>query len=678
MATPSARLRPRMVRRGGTGEILRLESGRPHGHGGEAIVVRVPEAPDLVAKLYHQDRLSPRACAEREAKVRAMLAAAPASGGPRPAVAWPVDLLHDAHSGAFVGFLMPRVAGGLLWHQLADPIDRLRRAPGASVDFLLAAAANLCDAVTAVHAAGHVVGDVNPNNALVHRNALVTLVDADSFQIATPGAHFACPAGMPPYVAPEVVAAAGPRGDYAAVTRTPASDAWGVAILLHELLTGGADPTVTLAYASAPHTIVGPHPADALSPALRTLIGRCFGAGRGTPPARPSLAEWAHACRAAAQELVTCPAASSHRYGHHLPRCPHCASRHATGIDLYPEPTVVRSGRQLEPYGWRASAGQPRSQAAGRAVTRSAARAMTQALAPSSARQVPNRAATAKASTGAAATPPTRAAAPRTGLLRPPGAARTRRPAPSWFQRVRPQRGALTVAVMLLVMLAVLQAAYPPEQTPTLCLAGAAALAAFRATLRPGARGRRTLAVLALVVSAGLALSGMGEGQRLTRQSWQPVAELAWAARVPAPLAARLGEPRGVALARAELAAGDTSRALELLAHTLETRPDAAAAHALTGRIAFQQRRLRAAQVALTRAVDLSQWDPTSSPESLLLLARTVCRRGDADLGMRLLRHARRRLGDASLASITVAVGECGTRDRPVRRRARAPRRPRR
>lgn len=639
-----------VVRRARTGDMLRLEPSVTHGRGGEAVIIGVAGTPSLVAKVYHRDRLSARALIEREAKVRAMLAAVPACREPRPSVAWPVDLLHDDRSGKFVGFLMPRVSGGLLWHQLADPIDRLRLASGVSFDFLLATAANLCDAVAAVHAAGHVVGDVNPNNAIVHRDALVTLVDADSFQVATPGGRFPCPAGMPPYVAPEVVAAAGPRGDYAAVARTPASDVWAVAVLLHELLTGGADPTVPRTQAPVPQAAPEPHPADALSPDLRALFVRCFGGGHSTPGARPTTAEWARVCRAAAQDLVTCRIAPSHRHGRHLLTCPHCSGREATGIDLYPEPEVVRLGRQLQPYGWRATTGARRPrQMSGKAPAPAAAAPTTRKVTAAGASARVAAAPVAGRAAHPIPRPPSRAVAPR----------RQRAPAPNWV---------LTVAVLLLATLAALRTGYPPAAVPTAWLAAAAAIAATYAALRPPHGRHRTPAVLTLLLSAALVHGGIGDRQWLTRQVWRPAAELAWAAHVPAPLAARLGEPRGVALARAALAGGDTTRAQEHLGRALAIRPDAAAAHAITGRIAFEQRRLAVAQVALTRAADLSQWDPTTSPESLLLLARTLCQRGKFDLGTRLLRHARRQLaaGHTELAPATAA--ECDVAKRSTRR----------
>lgn len=652
--TAPAGRHPRAVHRARTGEVLRLEHAKPHGRGGEAIVVGVPSAPHLVAKIYHRDRLSPRARAEREAKLRAMLAAPPASGGPRPSVAWPVDLLHDASSGAFVGFVMPRVAGGLLWHQLADPIDRLRQAPGASLDFLLAAAANLCDAVAAVHAAGHVVGDVNPNNALVHRDALVTLVDADSFQVATPGGRFPCPAGMPPYVAPEVVTAAGARGDYSAVTRSTASDAWGVAVLVHELLTGGVDPTTTVTPASAPQWGGGVHPADALAPGLRALFVRCFGAGHGAPAARPTVIEWARACRAAAQDLVTCAATQTHRYGRHLAACPHCAHRAATGIDLFPEVAVVRSGRQLQPGGWRVGGASTRRGQASR-----------QGTPPGRGPHVPVRSGPAGAPPQPGAAPAARpAAAPS-----PPTNPARRRPSTS-------NRGFM-LAVTILLMLVVLRAAYRPAEMPTVWLAAAAAAAATWAALRPPPGRGRAPGALALVVSAILARHGAQEGRWLTRQPWRAVAELAWAAHVPAPIAARLGEPRGVALARAALAGGDTAGAQIILTRTLATRPDAAAAHAVAGRIALAQSRLGVAQAALARSLDLAQWDPAVSPGSLLLLARTVCRRGDTDLGTRLLGHAHHHLTTTSPEATARVAGECRAADRPAGRPAGVARRAR-
>ena len=77
------------------------------------------------------------------------------------------------------------------------------------------------------------------------------------------------------------------------------------------------------------------------------------------------------------------------------------------------------------------------------------------------------------------------------------------------------------------------------------------------------------------------------------------------------------------------------------------------------------------AAAALVLAADLSQWDPAVSPESLLLLAHTVCRRGNLDLGARLLRHARRHGATLDPAWAPMAARACGSVDRAPGRTAR-------
>lgn len=65
-------------------------------------------------------------------------------------------------------------------------IRRERHHPQSTRRAFYRMAINLCHAVEAVHAMGHIIGDFNPNNILCRENGAVTLIDTDSFSILEP------------------------------------------------------------------------------------------------------------------------------------------------------------------------------------------------------------------------------------------------------------------------------------------------------------------------------------------------------------------------------------------------------------------------------------------------------------------------------------------------------------
>src|SRR5205823_6097496 len=96
---------------------------------------------------------------------------------------WPTALLFDARSRQPAGFIMPRLTDYQeIWH-LYHPVERLKVFPRAGWKFQVRAAYNLVAAFDEVHKAGCVVGDVQLRNAHVSPQALVRLVDCDSFQV---------------------------------------------------------------------------------------------------------------------------------------------------------------------------------------------------------------------------------------------------------------------------------------------------------------------------------------------------------------------------------------------------------------------------------------------------------------------------------------------------------------
>lgn len=318
--------------------------------GGEGTVFAVAEQPELVLKLFHPNRRDDG----RRAKLAAMLCHPPADPmlalGHR-AIAWPRDVVFaDAQRCRFLGFTMPRIpdASVSAW-KLMQPEERRQVCPTFGFRHLVTAGRNLAAAVAALHAAGHRVGDLNESNVLIDPDALVTLIDTDSFQVGTPaGQIFPCTVAKPEYTAPELV-----NVELATTPRTPASDGFALAVLLFQLLMQGFHPFAGVplrpgeppplaerirsglyVYGGgrefappprAPRPVLLPRP-------VRAAFATAFAAG--DPARRPTASEWVDRLDQLLDGLAVCRRHPLlHAYPGHLPACPWCEP---AGADFFP------------------------------------------------------------------------------------------------------------------------------------------------------------------------------------------------------------------------------------------------------------------------------------------------------------------------------------------------------
>jgi DNA-binding helix-hairpin-helix protein with protein kinase domain len=215
------------VRIGGKPATLSRRIGR----GGEGDVYLVADQPDVAVKLYTVDALG-----DRPAKIHALVSAR--LGEKEPLVAFPLAEV-TSNSGKFVGFAMRLIAGCKPLHELYAPGSRKLHFPQADFRFLVRTAANVARAVAAVHRNGCVIGDINHSGILVSPKAMVALIDADSFQVMTSAGQFLCKVGVPEYTPPELQGKS-----LAGVMRTPNHDAFGLAVVIFQLLFMGRHPFV--------------------------------------------------------------------------------------------------------------------------------------------------------------------------------------------------------------------------------------------------------------------------------------------------------------------------------------------------------------------------------------------------------------------------------------------------
>jgi DNA-binding helix-hairpin-helix protein with protein kinase domain len=310
--------------------------------GGEGTIHPVTGNASVLAKLYHA-----KIDAAKQAKLAAMSTAA--TDALLRVAAWPAQTLHDRAGGRMVGFLMPRFDGRRSeLHHLYRPGTRKQTFRQADWSFLIHAARNVAAAVATVHAAGHVVGDVNQRNFIVGGDATVKVLDCDSFQIRASGRIFHCPVGVPEFTPPELQGRA-----LDGIERTPDHDAFGLSVLIFQLLfmgrhpfagrfLGSGDMPIERAIAegrfafgrSSRSRLMEPPPNmvafESLPPRLATFFEAAFGGG-GT---RPNAKHWSDALDTAKVELRACAVEPMHKYYKALPQCPWCALER-TGVFFF-------------------------------------------------------------------------------------------------------------------------------------------------------------------------------------------------------------------------------------------------------------------------------------------------------------------------------------------------------
>ncbi|MBI5876418.1 MAG: hypothetical protein HZB53_02105 [Chloroflexi bacterium] len=336
----------------------RLSVGDIIAQGGEAEVRHVLDHPDWLAKIYTVRR------DDYADKLRWMVDNPPEDPNAQishPSIAWPRDVLFDAR-GQCVGYLMPRILGAYRLLEVFNPRLRAQTLPSFDWRYLHRAARNLASALVSLHGHDYVIGDLNESNVLVKPNALVTLIDTDSFQVRTDKRVFPCPVARWEYLPPELHGRA-----LDTTTRAPQHDAFGLAVLIYQLLMDGSHPFRArwlgagdppevgerirqglYPYAPASHGRVAPLPnvlpLDALDPALSALFRRAFVDGYLSPAARPIADEWKYALDAAEQNLVPC--AHRHYYARQLAECPWCVLQRAAA-----QPVSARASASPPPTG---------------------------------------------------------------------------------------------------------------------------------------------------------------------------------------------------------------------------------------------------------------------------------------------------------------------------------------
>ena len=273
------------------------------------------------------------------------------------AAAWPIRVVCDVGN-VPVGFEMPKLAGQKQLHEMFGAKSRLKAFPSANWQMLVHAAGNLASAFEGLHARGIIVGDVNSNNVFLLDDARVLFIDCDSFQIRASNRVFRCEVGVPEYQPPELQNVA-----FGSVDRQISSDAFGMAVMIFQLLFVGKHPFMgRLPNPGANDaTNVGDHiargnyfyddqaaraglkppPASptlaAVTPAVAKLFERAF---RGQALERPSASDWRSALADLERNIVVCAVSPAHRHLKGI-SCPWCAIELQSRIIYFAAPTLI-------------------------------------------------------------------------------------------------------------------------------------------------------------------------------------------------------------------------------------------------------------------------------------------------------------------------------------------------
>lgn len=324
------------------------------GRGGEGSVFETLGNAEFVAKVYKEpvDK-------EKAAKLQCMVSLR--TDRLARLTAWPMDTLHDTPGGPITGFIMPRVTGFHDIHKLYSPKNRRDIFPEANWKFLIHTANNLARVFKVVHEHGHVIADVNHGNALVSPTGLIRLIDCDSFQISSNGQRYLCGVGMSTHTPPELQNRA-----FRGVVRTENHDAFGLAVIIFQLLFMGRHPfagtflgsgEMPLEQAILEHRFaygnqararqMMPPPAtlslQSVSSAVSTLFERAFLKIDG----RPKPHEWITALSELINNTKQCKRNNGHYFLESLSSCPWCEIETKTGILLFQVVAVRGANAQM-------------------------------------------------------------------------------------------------------------------------------------------------------------------------------------------------------------------------------------------------------------------------------------------------------------------------------------------
>lgn len=273
--------------------------------------------------------------------------------------AWITSLLKE-QDGAVVGFLMPAIENSVELIDVYSPIRRKKLGLHVNWRFLHITAYNVASIIATIHEKGYVLGDIKPQNILVNRQALPSVIDTDSFQVQDPisGEIHPCLVGTPEFTPPELIGK-----DLATTTQTEDHDRFRLAVIIYYLLFGshpfqgkwkggGESPNTTelirrgIWLYSADRLlqpVARSIPMEIVHPELQRCFHQCFNEGHSNPSLRPSARDWFQALKVAFQDLRACRHVDNHHYSHLAGQCYWCERSLYLGVDIFDTNSLSKS-----------------------------------------------------------------------------------------------------------------------------------------------------------------------------------------------------------------------------------------------------------------------------------------------------------------------------------------------
>lgn len=205
--------------------------GKELARGGEGKVCLVQGNSNVVAKIYLDKALQKH---DKAGKIKTMCDLFDPDVATFSAL--PQRAIFDSR-GKVVGFIMEKITDFKEIHNLYGISTKRKLFNFANWRFMVHTAQNLACAVNTLHEKGIVIGDINQGNILVDNQAMIKLIDCDSYQVEHNGKIYFCEVGVPEYTSPELQGMS-----FNGITRSKNHDCFGLAVMIFKILMFGRHP----------------------------------------------------------------------------------------------------------------------------------------------------------------------------------------------------------------------------------------------------------------------------------------------------------------------------------------------------------------------------------------------------------------------------------------------------
>lgn len=326
--------------------------GKELARGGEGRVCLVQGNSNVVAKLYLDKALNKH---DKAGKIKAMCDLYDNDIAKFSAL--PQRVIFNSR-GKVVGFIMEKITDFKEIHNLYGISTKRKLFDFADWGFMVHSAKNLAIAVNKLHSKNIVIGDINQGNILVNNQAMIKLIDCDSYQVEYNGKFYLCEVGVPEYTSPELQGQS-----FNGIQRTKNHDCFGLAVMIFKILMFGRHPysgvgappeienSITQGcycygnYSKGTTPIYSQLFSEVLSDEVKELFDRAFSKNKNI--IRPTAEEWINTLECLEQNLIQC--SNHHKYYNNGNSCIWCKLS-KFGFNPFGNPTVNNKAQNTPNY----------------------------------------------------------------------------------------------------------------------------------------------------------------------------------------------------------------------------------------------------------------------------------------------------------------------------------------